>query len=173
MTPLFCTTILLQHLPPLVRSDASPDGDRGRLGAWTATLVAWPPTRLVLALSDHGRLPLVLAADPVDDVLDRLPEALYALLLDLKVAPDLARRERDAMQPLCPSSGVAAGVLGPLAALQVALRALWDGGDTRDPAQLSLLLAHQSSEHLEGGTPAQAARRHFHLVPTLEEPLGL
>jgi len=171
MSTLYCTQDLLERLTTV---DATPGASSdNRLGAWTATIVPLAPVRMLLAVSDHARLPLALAAMPYEDLLSRLPEALYQLLLDIKFPADLARLERDAMQPLQP---VAAGDRTSVALLQdyaVELRRVWEQGLSRSPAELSLHLATQATEHLEGATPAQAARRRFQLLPDQTEALGL
>lgn len=174
MSILLCTGRLIDALDIGVgeAGPALPASDN-RLGAWFATVVPLRPARLVLAVSEHARLPVVLSVDPRETVLQRLPDAVYALLLDLKVPVELARGERAAMQPLRALAGVDQGNLGMLMACEIELRAAWDRGESRATAELSVLLARQVSEHLEGATPAQAARRRFHLSPDHVEPLGL
>lgn len=174
MTIVLCTGRLLDALGIEASGQVPPPSDDGnRLGAWVATTVPLRPARLVLAVSEHARLPVVLALEPRDSLLERLPEAVYELLLDLKVPVELARGERAAMQPVRAQAGADQGSLGMLRACEIELRALWERGQTRAPAQLAALLAHQVSEHLDGASPAQAARRRFHLTPDHIEPLGL
>ncbi len=149
--------------------------DRGnRLGTWSATRLALRPARFVLAVSEHARLAVVLDALPLDTVPVRLPEALYRLLLAIKVPADLARRERDAMQPMRPVRDSMAGLdAGLLAYYANALKAAWDAGLSRSPDALGVHLAGLENEWLLGATPAQAARRRFHLLPDQTEALGL
>jgi hypothetical protein len=174
MSCVLCTGRLLDALAIQAPAATSPlAAAANRLGAWVATVVPLRPTLMVLAVSEHARLPVALALEPRDSVLERLPEAVYALLLELKVPVELARGERDAMQPLQALAGVDQGTLGMLRACEIELRAAWERGDSRAPAELSVLLARQLSEHLDGGSPAQAARRRFHLTPDHIEPLGL
>jgi hypothetical protein len=174
MTIVLCTGRLLDALGIEASGQAPlPGADGNRLGAWIATAVPLRPARLVLAVSEHARLPVVLALEPRDSLLQRLPEAVYELLLELKVPVELARGERAAMQPLQARAGVDQGSLGMLRACEIELRAAWERGQTRAPAELGALLAHQLSEHLDGASPAQAARRRFHLTPEYIEPLGL
>ena len=174
MTPVLCTGRLLDalELEPAAATPPLPAAET-RLGAWVATLVPLRPARFVLAVSEHARLPVALALDPRDSLLERLPEAVYALLLELRLPVELARGERDAMRPLQALAGVDQGSLGMLRASEIELRAAWERGESRSPAELSVLLARQLSEHLDGGSPAQAARRRFHLTPDHVEPLGL
>jgi hypothetical protein len=174
MTLVLCTGILLDALDlPAASAPASLAGADNRLGAWVATLVPLRPARMVLAVSEHARLPVVLALEPRSDLLERLPEAVYALLLALKVPVELARGERSAMQPLQALAGVDQASLGMLRACEIALRAAWERGETRAPDELGAALARELSEHLDGASPAQAARRRFHLTPDYVEPLGL
>lgn len=174
MTLVLCTGTLLDALALDAPAAAAPlAAADNRLGAWVATSVPLRPARLVLAVSEHARLPVVLALEPRDTLLERLPEAVYALLLELKVPVELARGERAAMQPLQALAGVDQGSLGMLKACEIELRAAWERGDTRAPGELGVLLARQLSEHLDGASPAQAARRRFHLTPDYVEPLGL
>lgn len=173
MALLRCTRRLFEPIGTDHR-DGTPDpGGDNRLGTWTATLLPLRPARLVVAVSEHARLPLVMTALPYENMLDRFPEALYALLLDLKLPPDLARLECAAMQPLQPVTETDGSTLAVLKIYAVELRAAWEKGLTRSSAELSLHLAQQTFEHMEGATPAQAARRRFHLLPDRTEPLGL
>lgn len=171
MSTLFCTQELLSRLPQGDTQISSPTPNR--LGDWTAMVVPLAPVRLILAVSDHARLPLVVAAEPFDDVLSRLPLAVYQLLLDIRFPPDLARLERDAMQPLQLAPAGDRTAIAFLESYAVQLRAAWETGLSRSPAELSLHLATLATEHLEGATPAQAARRRFQLLPDQTEALGL
>lgn len=170
MTTLFCTRALLDGLE-LAPHPAAPSDNH--LGAWTATLVLLRPARLVLAVSEHGRLPLVLAAEPWSSLLERLPEALYQQLLALRVPADLARSERDQMRPLVPALAAGQGHLDELRVLEPELASAWDRGVSRSPAELALLLANLPSSDPDGSTPAQATRRRLHLVPDPGEVVGL
>ncbi|MBX3726418.1 MAG: hypothetical protein KF823_10945 [Xanthomonadales bacterium] len=170
MTTLYCTRALLDSL------DAVPQpavASENHLGAWTATLVLLRPARLVLAVSEHGRLPLVLAAEPWSTLLERLPEALYQQLLALRVPADLARSERDQMQPLLPAVAAGQGHLDQLRTLEPELASAWERGVSRSPAELALMLAHLSSSDPDASTAAQATRRRLHLVPDPGEVAGL
>ena len=69
------------------------------LGDWTLNLLHTRP-KLVVAVSEHDRLGLVLEAAPFATLLQRFPEAVFVQLLAIGVPAELARRERDAMQPL-------------------------------------------------------------------------
>jgi hypothetical protein len=155
--------------------DSPPHEGWNRLGDWWAMHLPLRPARFVLAVCEHGRLPLVVHAEPAQSLLQRLPDALYEQLLGIKVPADLARRERAAMQPLEPVHGDADGngMLGVLKAYAIDLQAAWDTGMTRSAAELGAHLAAQPNEHLAGATPAQATRRRFHLLPDQTEALGL
>lgn len=171
MSTLFCTQNLLHRLPSV--GSGSPAPVENRLGDWTATVVPLAPMRMLLAVSDHARLPLALDAEPFDDLLTRLPKALYQLLLDIRFPADLARLERDAMQPVRPAASGDGTSVAFLEAYAVQLRGAWEQGLSRSPSELSLHLAMLATEHLEGATPAQAARRRFQLLPEQTEALGL
>lgn len=173
MTDLLCTTRLLDALPAKPAPAGEAAAADNRLGTWTATLVPLRPARLVLAVSEHARLALVLSATPYESLLERFPDALYGLLLGLKLPPELARRERDALSTLIPRAGRDSGTLGALKSYGIELRAMWEAGLSRSPEELSLHLAELATEHLEGGTAAQAVRRRFHLLPEHTEALGL
>lgn len=177
---LYCTTRLLDRLPA-DDTDPAPatawPEPPARLGHWTATLLVLRPARLVLAVSEHDHVPLVLdggrelAALPA-----QLPLALYRLLLALDVPPELARIECQAMQPMVPRpiiAGQPSRALGPLKLLGTTLRTVWQQGLSRSPDELALHLAQQASEHLEGRSPAQSARRRLRLSPDQTEALGL
>lgn len=170
MTTLYCTRDLLDGLDVAPQPALAADN---HLGAWTATLVLLRPARLVLAVSEHGRLPLVLAAEPWPTLLERLPEAVYQQLLALKVPADLARAERDQMRPLVPALAAGRGHLDQLAGLAPELAAAWERGASRSPAELSLLLAHLPAGDPDASTAAQATRRRLHLVPDPGEVAGL
>lgn len=180
MSILHCTARLYERLVeadvPDCRGETNDSPAPPRLGDWTATLLALRPARLVLAVSEHADLPVVLSGEETGTIVQRLPEAVYRLLLDIDVPADLARRERDAMQPLQPQpthAGKPSAALGPLKVYGIELRSVWERGLSRVPAELALHLAAQVSEYLDGSTPAQAARRRLHLLPDHTEPLGL
>lgn len=170
MTTLFCTRELLDRLEAVPQPALPADN---HLGAWTATVVLLRPARLVLAVSEHGRLPLVVAAEPWASLLERLPEALYQQLLALRVPAELARSERDQMQPLVPALAARHGHLDDLGPLQTELASAWERGVSRSPAELAALLAHLPSTDPDGSTAAQATRRRLHLVPDPGDVAGL
>lgn len=173
MSTLYCKEDLLRRLPAGDGGDATAP-TLARLGDWTAAFVALPPLRLVLAVSDHARLPLLMAADPFDEVPVRLPRELYRLLLDIRFPPELARLEREALQPLLPVSAGDRTAVAWLEHYESLLREAWDQGMSgRSPGEMSLFLATQPSELLEGATPAQAARRRFQLLPDQTSATGL
>lgn len=170
MSTLFCTQDLLARLSAAESETAPPEN---RLGAWTAAIIPLAPVRMVLAVSDHARLPLVLSAEPYDDLLVRFPQALYQLLLDIRFPADLARLERDAMQPMQVRAAGHRTTITFVDAYAITLRTAWEQELSRSPAALTLHLATQATEHLDGATPAQAARRRFQLLPDQTEALGL
>lgn len=175
MTVLYCTRRLLDVLGTCHDNDSevTASASDNRLGTWTATLLPLRPVRFVLAISEHASLPLVLEALPYPTALDRLPAAVYELLLALKLPPDLARRERADMQPLHLSPTGNNSMLAMLKTYAIELRSAWENGLSRSPSELSAHLALTSFEHMEGATPGQAVRRRFHLLPDRTEPLGL
>jgi hypothetical protein len=69
------------------------------LGDGSLNLLRTRP-KLVVAISEHGRLGLVLGAAPFATFPQRLAEAEFVQLLAIGVSPEAARRELDAMQPL-------------------------------------------------------------------------
>lgn len=97
MTALRCTQKLLKAMkvPP-----APPPGPgENRLGDWSLNLLHTRP-KLVVAVSEHDRLGLALEAAPFATLPQRFVEAVFVQLLAIGVPPEIARRERDAMQPL-------------------------------------------------------------------------
>lgn len=98
MTALRCTQKLLTAMK--VKPSAPPEPGSNLLGDWSLNLLHVRPSKLVLAISQHDRLGLVLPAAPFATLPQRLVEALFAHLLMLGIAPDVARRECDAMQPM-------------------------------------------------------------------------
>lgn len=97
MTALRCTQKLLTAMK--VKPSVPPVPGANRLGDWSLNLLHTRP-KLVVAISEHGRLGLVLEAAPYSTLLQRFIEALFVQLLTIGVPHDLARRECDAMQPL-------------------------------------------------------------------------
>lgn len=97
MTALRCTQKLLSAMK--VAPSAPPAPGANRLGDWSLNLLHTRP-KLVVAISEHDRLGLVLEAAPYATLPQRFAEAVFVQLLAIGVPPDLARRERDAMQPL-------------------------------------------------------------------------
>jgi hypothetical protein len=97
MTALRCTQKLLTALKIAPSAPVGPGANL--LGDWTLNLLHTRP-KLVVAISEHDRLGLVLEAAPFATLLQRFPEAVFVQLLAIGVPVDLARRERDAMQPL-------------------------------------------------------------------------
>lgn len=164
-----------RSLATMDRAEITAPGDDTRLGAWSATRLVLRPARFVLAVSEHARLPVLVNALPEETLLTRLPDAIYALLLAIKMPADLARRERDMMQPLSPVRGNAPDIpaAGLLNSYATVLQAAWDAGLSRSPSMLSQHLAFMANESLLGATPAQATRRRFHLLPDQTEALGL
>lgn len=155
--------------------DAQSARRENRLGDWSATRLALRPARFVLAVSEHARLAVVVDALPDDTLLQRIPDALYALLLGIRVPADLARRERRLMQPLRPAAASPAdnGAAGVLKIYATELQVAWDTAGPRSAAELSLRMAGLATELLAGATPAQATRRRFHLLPDQTGALGL
>ncbi len=97
MTALRCTQKLLTAMK--VRPSTPPAPGANWLGDWSLNLLHTRP-KLVVAISEHDRLGLVLEAAPYATLPQRFIEALFVQLLAIGVPPDLAQRERDAMQPL-------------------------------------------------------------------------
>lgn len=145
-----------------------------RLGEWAATVLMLPPARLVLAVSEYAQLPVVVDLEPRASFLERLPEAIYQSLLDLDIPADLARRERDALLPLKPATGDnRSGTFAALRLFAVELKSAWDHGLSRSPAELGRHLATLETIAEDGPTPAQSARRRFHLLPDQTDVFGL
>jgi hypothetical protein len=97
MTALRCTQKLLTAMK--VVPSAPPASGANRLGDWSLNLLHTHP-KLVVTISEHDRLGLVLEAAPYATLPQRFADAVFVQLLAIGVPPDLARRERDAMQPL-------------------------------------------------------------------------
>ena len=97
MTALRCTQKLLTAMKVTPSSPPAPAANR--LGDWSLNLLHTRP-KLVIAVSEHDRFGLVLEAAPFVTLPQRFSEAVFVQLLAIGVPPDLARRERDAMQPL-------------------------------------------------------------------------
>ena len=97
MTALRCTQKLLTAMK--VAPSAPPAPGANRLGDWSLNLLHTRPM-LVVAVSEHDRLGLMLEAAPYATLPQRFLDAVFVQLLAIGVPPDLARRERDAMQPL-------------------------------------------------------------------------
>ena len=97
MTALRCTQKLLTAMK--VKPSAPPAPDANRLGDWSLNLLHTRP-KLVVAMSEHDRLGLALEAAPYATLPQRFIKAVLVQLLAIGVPPDVARRERDAMQPL-------------------------------------------------------------------------
>ena len=74
------------------------------LGDWSLSLLHLRPVKLVLAVSEHDRLGFLFEAMQFDTLPQRFCAALLAHLCTLGIAPAIARRECDAMQPLTVSA---------------------------------------------------------------------
>ena len=98
MTALRCTQKLLAVLkvPP---QPAVPKLSTNRLGDWSLNLLHTRP-KLVVAVCEHGRLGLVLAAAPYATLPQRFVAAVNNQLLAIGVSPELAQGECDAMLPI-------------------------------------------------------------------------
>ena len=102
MTTLRCTQKLLAVMKVAHSKQAMPElnsGGTNRLGDWSLNLLHTRP-KLVVAVCEHGRLGLVLAAAPYATLPQRFVAAVHNQLLAIGVAPELAQRECDAMQHL-------------------------------------------------------------------------
>lgn len=97
MTALRCTQKLLTTIKTAPSEPPAPGVNR--LGDWSLNLLHTRP-KLVVAVSEYDRLGLVLEAAPYATLPQRFIEAMFVQLLAIGVPPDVARRERDAMQPL-------------------------------------------------------------------------
>ena len=97
MTALRCTQKLLTAMK--VAPSAPPAPGANRLGDWSLNLLHTRP-KLVVAVSEHDRLGLVLAAAPYATLPQRFTDAVFVQLLANGVSSDAAQHERDAMQPL-------------------------------------------------------------------------
>ena len=78
---------------------AVPKLSTSRLGDWSLNLLHTSP-KLVVAVCEHGRLGLVLAAAPYTTLPQRFVAAVNNQLLAIGVSPEMAQGECDAMQPL-------------------------------------------------------------------------
>jgi len=97
MTALRCTQKLLTAMKAAPSEPLAPGTNR--LGDWSLNLLHTRP-KLVIAVSEFDRFGLALEAAPYATLPQRFAEAVFVQLLAIGVPPDLARRERDAMQPL-------------------------------------------------------------------------
>ena len=102
MTALRCTQKLLAVMKVAHNKQAMPELNSwgaSRLGDWSLNLLH-TRLKLVVAVCEHGRLGLVLAAAPYATLPQRFVAAVNNQLLAIGVSPKLAQRECDAMQPL-------------------------------------------------------------------------
>ena len=99
MTALRCTQKLLAVMKVAPSKQAMPDLSANRLGDWSLNLLHTRP-KLVVAVCEHGRLGLALAAAPYATLPQRFVQAVYVQLLAIGVPPALAQGERDAMLPI-------------------------------------------------------------------------
>lgn len=108
MSALRCTQKLRSAMgikpahPP--GAPAAPPATAALLGDWSLNLLHLRPAKLVLAVSEHDRLGFLFDAMPFDTLPQRFCAALLAHLCTLGIAPAIARRECDAMQPLTVSA---------------------------------------------------------------------
>ena len=102
MTALRCTQKLLAGMKIAHNTQAMRElngAGANRLGDWSLNLLHTRP-KLVVAVCEHGRLGLVLAAAPYATLPQRFVAAVNNQLLAIGVSPELARHECVAMQPL-------------------------------------------------------------------------
>ena len=99
MTALRCTQKLLAVMKVAHNKQAMPELSTNRLGDWSLNLLHTRP-KLVVAVCEHGRLGLVLAAALYATLPQRFVAAVNNQLLAIGVSPEPAQGECDAMLPI-------------------------------------------------------------------------
>lgn len=112
MYALHATRKLLDRLKQPAAS-APPDLPTTRLGNWYATALFWRP-QVVLAVNERTRLPVLLRLAPVATVVDRLPDALAAVLAELGIPQALIDDEVAAMRDVSIAKTANRSVLGTI-----------------------------------------------------------
>lgn len=95
MVLIRCTMRLLERIGP---PTDNPGPSTTRLGDWYANLIAVGSQRFVLAVSEHGRLPILLRGRDLKHLAAHLPIALGDVLQALGVPRDRIAAELDQMK---------------------------------------------------------------------------
>jgi hypothetical protein len=95
---LRATSKLLAHLP--TTAAAPPPASTGALGDWYATRIVVDRQPLVVAISQHGYLPIVIRGGEVGTLLDRFPDIVARRLRPFRVDARHIAMEVDAMESI-------------------------------------------------------------------------
>lgn len=169
MSALRCTQKLRNAMgikpashPPHPPGIAAQPAAGALLGDWSLNLLHVRPAKLVLAVSEHDRLGFLFDAAPFDTLPQRFCAALFAHLGTLGIAPAIARRECDAMQPLTISATIRhenrRSIQASISALSEIVQAtLYEA--PMPVATLNACLARQISSFTAPHTPQQLVRQ--------------
>jgi hypothetical protein len=162
MTTLLCTQKLLRSLGTgLPLGEANSDGV---LGDWHANLRSVGTLRLVLCVSEKSLLPVIIPAQGLQTLPDRLPLAVAVVLRHLGVPVTRVEREVNGMQPIRIGRARSREVLGSMTDMGRELGILLGGHGAHANFEARLLEASlrlcQTPYRLLGhSTPADAALR--------------
>ena len=109
MVVVRCTKKLLDRIGSPAR-EVGPSTTR--LGDWYANVIGVGPQRLVLLVSERGRLPVLLRARDVKNLGSQLPAAVGAVLGGLGVKPSSMTQELAEMRPAMIGRTASRSVLG-------------------------------------------------------------
>ncbi len=106
-----CTQTLLARI---AAPSAATDAPTTCLGDWYATLVTISHQRLILLISEHSRLPVVMAARDVKHLGANFPGALARVLGGLGIPPAVVEREVKATREAVIAKAESRSLLGTL-----------------------------------------------------------
>ena len=139
MLILRCTAKLLARVGP-PQEPAAPSS--ATLGDWYAAPLGLGRRPYVLAISEHSRLPVLMAGRDLKHLADHLPDALAAVLWGLGISAVAIQRELAALHPIVITKTNSRSHLGTLNDFANLLRWQLHGQGDPDLVRAALELAH-------------------------------
>jgi hypothetical protein len=136
---LRCTAKLLARVA-LPQEPTAPSGTT--LGDWYAAPLGLGRKPYVLAISEHSRLPVLMAGRDLKHLADHLPDALAAVLWGLGISAVAIQRELAPMHPTVIAKTNSRSYLGTLNDFANLLRWRLHGQQDPDLVQAALELSH-------------------------------
>lgn len=173
MTVFRCTAKLFKAMKAKPSAEPEPSPET-RLGDWTAHVVQFGRTKLVLAMNDQTRHVVVVEAAPFSTLPERFLFAVHRSLVHVGIPPELAAQEIANMEPLHIASASSKSVLSAIS--QVAWRIELDVREgLQTAAQMTAHLSDHSITTINGKLdfPVDHVRKAFGLSKASRRPLSL